>query len=202
MVERGDLMLTNRVKALRKEKGITLEQLSEMTELSVSYLSRVENGTRGWTVESLSVIAAALKVTAAELIDASKAWQEVPIFGTVGELGTVTLKGVNGRYPGHSHKMVKVPAALGDVLALVVNGASMYPRYGEGDVLVVQEDPAEDISSCVGRECLVHIKGGQMIIKFVHPSALPNHFMLTTHNLPPIEREIESCRPILTVQRA
>lgn len=194
-------MLTNRVKALRKERHITLEQLAELTGLSVSYLSRVENASRGVTLESLATIAKALNVSAAELIDASRAWQDVPVFGTVGDLGMVTLKGRNGTYPGRSHNSVKVPTALGDVLALVVHGTALYPRYGDGDVLVCQEDIC-DPDACVGRECLVQIKGGAMVIKILQQSALADHYTLTSHNMPPIEREIESCRPVVYIHRS
>lgn len=39
-------MYQNRVKKLRLEKGITLENLSKDTGISVGYLCHLENGTR------------------------------------------------------------------------------------------------------------------------------------------------------------
>lgn len=39
-------MYNNRMKEIRKEMGITLEQLSEKTGISVGYLSHLERGTR------------------------------------------------------------------------------------------------------------------------------------------------------------
>ena len=39
-------MYNNRMKEIRKEIGMTLEQLSEKTGISVGYLSHLERGTR------------------------------------------------------------------------------------------------------------------------------------------------------------
>ena len=36
----------NKLKMLRKEKGFTLEELSELTGISVGYLCHLENGSR------------------------------------------------------------------------------------------------------------------------------------------------------------
>lgn len=192
-------MLPNRIKAVRKERGKTLEDLAELTDLSTSYLSRVENGERDVTLESLGRIAEALNVSAAELLDYSKAWQDVPIFGTVGELGIVTQKALNG-IVSRVHQPVRIPAALGDVLALAVSGTALYPRYNDGDLLVCPED-IQEAEECIGRECLVQIKDGPMVIRTVYRSALANHFQLSAHNQPPVEKELASCRPIIYVGR-
>lgn len=58
----------NRIREIRDSKGITIERLSEMTGLSVSYLSRLEGGGRNLSVKNLTVIAAALDVPKQDIL--------------------------------------------------------------------------------------------------------------------------------------
>lgn len=60
--------ISKEIRKLRKEQGITLKELSKMTELSVSFLSQVERGTSSMTITSLKKIADALGVTMKELL--------------------------------------------------------------------------------------------------------------------------------------
>jgi transcriptional regulator with XRE-family HTH domain len=59
-----------RLRALRKQRGVTLEQLAESTEISVSTLSRLESGQRRPTLELLLPIARAHHVPLDELVGA------------------------------------------------------------------------------------------------------------------------------------
>jgi transcriptional regulator with XRE-family HTH domain len=59
----------NFVRAWRNFYGMTLAELSERTELSISQISRIEAGTRGYSRDSLGRIAAAFRISIAELLD-------------------------------------------------------------------------------------------------------------------------------------
>ena len=59
-----------RLRALRRERGATLAQLSETTGISVSTLSRLESGQRRPTLELLLPLARAYQVPLDELVDA------------------------------------------------------------------------------------------------------------------------------------
>lgn len=59
-----------RLRALRKHRGVTLEQLADSTEISVSTLSRLESGQRRPTLELLLPIARAHHVPLDELVGA------------------------------------------------------------------------------------------------------------------------------------
>lgn len=50
------------LKELRKDRKLTLKELAEQTEVSISFLSQVERGKSSVTLESLKKIADALKV--------------------------------------------------------------------------------------------------------------------------------------------
>jgi transcriptional regulator with XRE-family HTH domain len=59
-----------RLRALRKQRGVTLEQLADSTGISVSTLSRLESGQRRPTLELLLPIARAHHVPLDELVGA------------------------------------------------------------------------------------------------------------------------------------
>lgn len=61
-----------RVKEVRKQSLITQAQLAEMTELSISYISHIENAQKKASLESLVRIANALGVTVDELLNGNQ----------------------------------------------------------------------------------------------------------------------------------
>ena len=61
--------ISSKIREIRKKQGITLKELSEKTQLSVSFLSQVERGVCSLTITSLKKIADALGVQMRDLID-------------------------------------------------------------------------------------------------------------------------------------
>lgn len=61
--------ISAKIREFRKKSGITLKELSELTQLSVSFLSQVERGVSSMTITSLKKIADALNVQMKDLID-------------------------------------------------------------------------------------------------------------------------------------
>jgi transcriptional regulator with XRE-family HTH domain/phage repressor protein C with HTH and peptisase S24 domain len=59
----------SKIKILRKRQGLTLEDLSGATGISVSYLSRIEAGSRRLNADTLSRIAGSLRCHPADLLD-------------------------------------------------------------------------------------------------------------------------------------
>jgi transcriptional regulator with XRE-family HTH domain len=62
-----DLDIGKRIKAIRLKKKMTLKQVAEKTELSISFLSQVERSQSSITLTSLKKVAEALGVSAAHL---------------------------------------------------------------------------------------------------------------------------------------
>lgn len=58
-----------RLQQLRREKGITQEQLSNQTDLTVESISNIERGIHGPKFENLEKIALVLDVQVKELFD-------------------------------------------------------------------------------------------------------------------------------------
>lgn len=61
--------INKKIKELRIQKGLTLKDLSERTELSISFLSQVERGTTSLAITSLKKIADALNKKMAEFFE-------------------------------------------------------------------------------------------------------------------------------------
>lgn len=183
--------MKNRVKEFRLMRGWTVDMLAEKSGLSKSQISRIENAKRGWSVESLGLIADALGVTVAQLLATSDAWIKAPIFGTVGDCGTV--QGATLDEP----ELIDVPAAYGEVLALRVESDSLYPRYLRGEHILVRA-AFVDPKAALGKECLVFLTGGRALLRTVTAGSKSRLYTLTSHNHPPrIDVPLASCRVVL-----
>lgn len=56
-----------RIRTIRKSKGLTQLQLAELSSLDDAYIGAVERGERNFTIDTLEKIHAALQIDAAEL---------------------------------------------------------------------------------------------------------------------------------------
>ncbi len=190
----------NRIRELREAKGLTQEQLAELTNLSEGYLSRLENGKRNLSTKIMPRIAQALGVQPSELIDVSRAWLEIDILGIVAEDQQI-IQVSNGAAARHK-LTADVPAALGEVDAVLVVGNVLYPRYSDGDIITFVWRN-EDIKTLVGKECVVLLKNGKRYIKTIAPGSSPDRYHLTSFNGPPIyDAEVRSVARIGFVLRA
>ncbi len=63
-----DARVRRRLRALRAERGLTLQQVAERASIDVSTLSRLESGKRRLALDHLPALAAALGVTTDQLI--------------------------------------------------------------------------------------------------------------------------------------
>ena len=55
------------IKALRKKRQFTQEDLSEKSDIGVQYISRIENGSANPTLKIVSALAAALEVALSDI---------------------------------------------------------------------------------------------------------------------------------------
>lgn len=56
------------LKELRTEKGVTQEKLAELSDLDVTFISRIENGRRQPSLTTIFTISSALKIKPSTLI--------------------------------------------------------------------------------------------------------------------------------------
>jgi len=62
-------MAPNRIRSLRRARGMTLETLADLVGLSTGHVFRLENGERNLTVKYFAAFAHALRVEPRDLID-------------------------------------------------------------------------------------------------------------------------------------
>ncbi|MGI5132871.1 helix-turn-helix domain-containing protein [Pseudonocardia sp. CA-107938] len=68
-VEEAEQRITRRLRALRLERGLTLEKVAAAADLSPGYLSRVESGQRVPSIGTLVLLARALDVSVGALAE-------------------------------------------------------------------------------------------------------------------------------------
>lgn len=61
-------MAQNRVRELRRARGLTVQQLADAVGLSHTHISRIENGQRGLSLEVAEALATAMTTTAANVL--------------------------------------------------------------------------------------------------------------------------------------
>lgn len=67
------------IRALRREKKLTQEQLAELADISPSFLGHIERGTRQMSVETLYRIADALECTPGDVLGSGGPSQEMKL---------------------------------------------------------------------------------------------------------------------------
>lgn len=129
----------NNITAVREKAGLTIEQLSEKTGISISYLSRMSNGERNVSIKNLNKIAQALKVTPSELIEDQPA-VEIPIMTWV-SAGLMLREDGQQDVIGHIEMPDLDPG--GKWIALRVDGDSMDRISPPGSLIFVDLNDQE-----------------------------------------------------------
>lgn len=172
----------NSIRALREERELTLEQLAEMVDLSVSYVSRLEKGGRNLSVKNLDKIAAALGVPR-ERILAEDRNQEVGVYGVIGAGGRIDT---SSEQISDSEPLYRVTAPI-DVpdgaIAFQIVGDSMWPKYDDGDIVICSMF-SEHPDGVLGFPAAVETSDGSRYLKRVLRGSQPGLYHLESYNAP------------------
>jgi repressor LexA len=89
----------------------------------------------------------------------------------------------------------------GKIIALIVEGSSMLPKYSDGDIIYIQRDPLVDVlESDIGDDCAVRLKSGETYVKQLVRGSEPGRFTLRSLNAPDIENvEVEWATRVLFI---
>lgn len=181
-----DKVRPNRIRELREQQGLTIEDMAERTAISVSYLSRLESGARNLSVKNIERIAAALSVDRAQILAKSGAPANavIAVMGRIGA-GAEILPEEEQVPPEGLYEIETMFPLPEDAIAFEVSGESMWPRYDDGDVIVCwrQGINAEEI---LGWEAAVRTSTGHRYLKRVLRGAEHGTFDLESHNAAPI----------------
>ncbi|WP_052116693.1 XRE family transcriptional regulator [Morganella morganii] len=168
------MKIGQRIRELRKLRGMTILQLATAIDSDVGNISRLERGIQGYTENTLIKIASALGVTVAELFSADTLPQknddEIEFVGFVPDgmvkvIGEAFL-GVDGAVDMiEAHEgWIQIYSDDKDAYALKVKGDSMWPRIQSGEYVVIE--PNTTVRS--GDEVFVRTHEGHNMIKVLN----------------------------------
>ena len=99
--------------------------------------------------------------------------------------------------PGSLEEVEIPPGVPADAALVIVRGDSMYPRYFENEMLFYVRR-ADDPREHVGKECVVALADGRMLVKILRRSGAKDRFNLESWNAPLIEAvAIQWAAPVL-----
>jgi transcriptional regulator with XRE-family HTH domain len=181
-----DKLYPNRLRELRDERDLTIEQVAEATGLSVSYVSRLESGLRNLSVKNLNLFAHAFNVEPQEVL-ASNTRQKGNAVSVMGRIGAgAEIQPDDEQVPPEGLYEIETPFPLpDDAIAFEVTGESMWPRYDPGDIIICWRQGV-DANEVLGWEAAVKTATGQRYLKRVLRGADSGTFDLESHNAQPI----------------
>ncbi|CAN5458908.1 hypothetical protein BH10PSE12_BH10PSE12_14930 [soil metagenome] len=145
--------MITRIRDMRKAKGLTLEQVGArcIPPTTAQTIGRLETGTRTVSVNWLNRIAAALNVTAADLVDMPG--QE--------SVAVAALLGPDGASAPTRPLSLKPPMPAPGLLGLRVTAA--VGEYRSGDEIYCQQIAPEAYAGALNRDVLVPRPGGRFL---------------------------------------
>ena len=159
-------MIHSRIREIRKEKGLTLQDVAERAGTTAQTIGRLETGMRTLSIKWVNRISKALETDASELL-ALPQQGDIEISGLVAKDGLVSKKAFGAasvRFSAKSPIALKIRTNLGE--------------YRAGDTLVCEGGPTTGNKQAVGRDCLVELKGGKRLLAKVVAGSKKDTFTL------------------------
>ena len=178
-------------------KGIKPTTLSQRIGSSKTLVKDLLTKTGDVQFGTLRKLAGALDVAIADLL----ALPRVPIVGKIGAGGSVAFLALQDDEQADADETVlRPPGISGKLVALVVEGSSMLPKYKDGDVLYIQRTHEGVLEDDIGDDCAVRLKGGETYVKQLVRGSEPERWTLRSLNAPDMENvEVEWATRVLFI---
>jgi len=157
-----------KLKAWRKERGLTLEQVGEALGMTGQNYGKIERGGVGLGEEYVEPLAALYNIAKSDLLrlpgsGADPTSETVPVVGLVGA-GSVATLFAEGQGP---LDYVEPPQnATPHTVALQVNGTSLGPAWDES--IIYYDDVRSPVTPDLhGRLCVVGLPDGRVLVKIL-----------------------------------
>lgn len=175
-------MALRRLRQLRKERGVTQQQLADALNVSGSLISKYESSDVLPSNDILVRIAELFNVSTDYLLGRSDSCTSlrrpapstdhskwIPIVGRI-QAGTPTeaIEDVPSPDDLDEWEEINTDEYHGDFVALRIRGASMEPKFSEGDVVIVRRQP--DVES--GDIAVVLVNGEEGTVKKIKKDIL------------------------------
>lgn len=181
-----DKIAPNRIRELRDDRSMTIEDLAAATGLSVSYVSRLESGDRNLSVKNINLFADALSVDPRDVLssDVESKRSVVAVMGRIGAGAEILPE--DEQVPPEGLYEIETPFPIPeDAIAFEVTGESMWPRYDPGDVIICWRQGVH-VDEVLGWEAAVKTSDGKRYLKRVLRGSTTGTYDLESHNAAPI----------------
>ena len=207
-------MVNERVKLIRKQLGLTQEQLAQRLGIGKAALSMIETGKAGLSTRNRNILVQKLNVNPEWLdsaqgqmfnaepdltayrhrTDNSLPLQSVPLYSIEGTAGLVPLFTDHAKLkPVNFIHIPNLPKCDG---ALYVRGDSMYPLLKSGDIVLYKQ--LNDINDIFWGDMYllsIDIDGEEYVtVKYIQKSERPDCVRLVSQNPHHADKEIEVAR--------
>lgn len=191
-VNREQRIIRNWLESILEDTGMTATALARKAGLTPSTLTKFLNSPVKHTlsVPTITAVANAVGKKVPFLLDGNTTGTDtVPVVGYVGGGGAV--------YPIDDHpkgfgltEVEAPPSGELDLVAVIVDGNSMYPLYHDGDILYYRRDfIGINEAQCLNRPCVVQIHEGPTLVKIVQRGTRAKHYNLISLTEPPRENQ-------------
>lgn len=188
------------IEAAMAEKGFSRRSLSKAAELSESAVRDLLTRTDNPGIGTLRRIAEALEMPIDRLTGAALM---VPVLGNIGAGGEVIFLAdpdLEVNDAGGFDVVPRPPMVTGRLMALAVVGASMLPKYEDGDVIYVRRDHDGILPAYLNRYCAVRTGDGGTYLKILSSGSEFGRYTLRSLNAPDMENvEVTWASPVLFV---
>lgn len=174
-----------------EEREMSMAELARLSKTAPQQIDRLVKGQRKMTKDWAQKLGPHVGKTPNELIFGS---ESVSVVGKVG--AGAEVRPYDDYAQGAGLDEIQRPHGItGSVVALIVEGDSMFPRYKNGEYLLHGErrSPAD----LIGQECVVWLADGRVLVKELLRGA-DGLFSLYSHNAPLIENvAVDGASPVL-----
>lgn len=178
-------------------KGVKPTTLSQRIGTSKTLVKDLLTKTSDVQFSTLRKLAGALEVDLGELLSLPR----VHIVGKIGAGGSVVfLAPYDDERTDLEDTVLRPPGVSGKLVALIVEGSSMLPKYHEGDIIYIQREHEGILEADIGDDCAVRLKTGETYVKQLVRGSEPERFTLRSLNAPDMENvEVEWATRVLFI---
>jgi len=185
-------MVQARIREIRKQKGLTLQEVAELAGTTAQTIGRLETGMRTLSLKWINRIAKALDVEPSSLL-ALPEKGDIEVLGTVGKKGDVKKQNfgtVSLRLTGLQPFALKITSNMGE--------------YRQGDSVICEGGVKNNIKMAVGRDSLIELENGdRCFAKLAYGSqkGLYSLFPISGMGQVITNRKVVSAAPAITLVR-
>jgi phage repressor protein C with HTH and peptisase S24 domain len=198
MADTADIVtIRENLRRIMHRKGVKPTTLSQRISTSKTLVKELLTKNSDVQLSTLRKLATALEVDLGDLL----ALPRVPIVGKIGAGGSVAFLAIRDEdFLEADESVPRPPAVSGKLVALIVEGSSMLPKYSDGDIIYIQRTHQGILEGDIGDDCAVRLTTGETYVKQLVRGSKPERFTLRSLNAPDMENvEVEWATRVLFI---